>query len=186
VAAIITQPDIHAGMRYRPTGPALLSGKDMAGVIAKVVGHGVLPVNMPLWLFRKVARMTKVPEHEVFNFRDYVSDHRAGTFEFEDGVTDVVKALTGVPAESFEATARRYAAMPFARQTLGNQLKAFVNFNLVPFYPAYNLGQYQREHQFSIPPNPSLSVEDATWRAEHALQIAGHRLPDAGGVLAAV
>jgi hypothetical protein len=52
------------------------------------------------------------------------SGRAVAPFEFEGGVTDVVEALTGLPAESFETTARRYAALPFARPTLGNRLSS--------------------------------------------------------------
>ncbi len=47
VAAVLLAqgPDIHAGKRYRPTGPKLLNGREMAAIVAKAVGHRVLPVE---------------------------------------------------------------------------------------------------------------------------------------------
>ena len=65
-----------------------------------------------------------------------MEDMKRGTFAFEGGVTDVVERLTGAPAESFETTARRYAAMPFARQSFANRLKAIAAFGLTPSIPA--------------------------------------------------
>ena len=141
---LMDDPAKHAGKSYRPTGTELLSGRDMAEIIARVVGHGVLSVNLPLWLFRKVARMQKIDPFQIYVLLKYVEDNKQGAFSYEGGVTQVMQELTGSPAESFETTARRYAAMPFARQTVANRLKAFVNFNITPFYPGYNINAYEQ------------------------------------------
>lgn len=167
VVAVLENPERHVGKTYRPTGPQLLSGKDMAKIAAKVVGHSVLPLKLPLWMFLKVARQQRVDPFQISVLRHYIEDNKNGGFSFEGGVTSVVEDLTGTPAESFETTARRYAALPFARQTLGNRLKAFVNFNLTPFYPGYNLARLDRRLGFPVPPNPSYSVHDERWRQEH-------------------
>ena len=167
VASLLMDPDRHHGRRYRPTGPKLLSGRDMAAVVRKVVGHAVMPVNLPFWMFLKAARMTGADIHEVFNYREYVRDHREGAFSLGGGVTEVVNELTGVPAEDFEITARRYAAMPFAQQTLLNRLAALARFNLLPFYPGHDLSAYERRMHFARPRLTSLSSSDARWLAEH-------------------
>jgi uncharacterized protein YbjT (DUF2867 family) len=177
-AALLTEgPDRHAGKSYRPTGPKLLDAHDMARVVAKAVGHPVLRMNMPVWLLAKVARQQGVDPFEISSIRCYMEDVRAGTFAFEGGVTDVVEDLTGTPAETFETTARRYAALPFARPTPGNRLKAFVNFNLVPFYPGYNFDKWDDGMGFPRAPHPTLSIEDDRWREEHAAQMARPRKP---------
>ena len=59
-AAVLVAPERHAGMTYRPTGPELLSGRDMARIVAKVVQHAVVPVDLPFWMFRKVARQQRI------------------------------------------------------------------------------------------------------------------------------
>lgn len=175
VAAVLLAegPDKHAGKRYRPTGPKLLDGREMAAIVAKVVGHGVRPVPMPIWMLAKVAGQQGIDLYQVSCLRHYMEDMKRGTFAFEGGVTDVVEEVTGTPAESFETTARRYAALPFARQTLANRLKAFVSFNLTPFYPGANFDKWDRRMGFPLPQNPTVSIEDAEWRAEHAAQMAG-------------
>ena len=38
-ATVLLAPDIHAGRTYRPTGPALLSGRDMASIVGRAVGR---------------------------------------------------------------------------------------------------------------------------------------------------
>jgi uncharacterized protein YbjT (DUF2867 family) len=173
IVAALLNPERHAGKTYRPTGPALLSGYDMADTVAKVLGHRVLPFELPFWMFLRVARMQKVDPFLLSGFRYYVQDHKRGAFEFEGGTNGVVEQLTGAPAESFEITARRYAALPFARKTLANRVRALVNFNLVPFSPGYNLDRYDQEHGFPMPPNPSLSIDDLRWRREHAMEPQG-------------
>lgn len=176
-------PDKHAGRRYRPTGPQLLNGREMAAVVAKAVGHRVAPINMPIWMLAKVARQQGIDPYQVSCLRYYMEDMKRGTFSFEGGVTNVVEELTGTPAESFETTARRYAALPFARQTLANRLKAFISFNMTPFYRGTNFDTWDRAQGFPVPRKPSLSIEDEQWRIEHADQMASakhqaaHRTP---------
>lgn len=166
VCALLQSPDRHAGMRYRPTGPALMSGRDIAAAIGRVLGHRVWPVDLPFAMFRKLARLTGVNPHEVFNYRDYIAEHRAGGFDFDGGVTDVVERLTGTPAETFEEAARHYAAMPFARPTLANRAAMLARMTVVPFWPGYDMKGYQRALALPVPPHPRLSVEDARWREE--------------------
>ena len=173
-ALLADGPEKHAGKRYRPTGPQLLNGREMAAIVAKAVGHGVRPVPMPIWLLGKVARQQGIDPYTISCLRHYMEDMKRGTFAFEGGVTDVMRELTGAPAESFETTARRYAAMPFSRQTLGNRLKAFLNFNLTPFYRGYDFDRWDRRMRLPTPAGASLSIDDAHWRAEHAAQMAEH------------
>jgi len=164
-------PDRHAGKRYRPTGPVLMDAREMAAIIAKVVGHAVLPINMPIWMLGKVAQQQGIDPYLISCLSYYMEDMKAGAFSFEGGVTPVVQELTGTPAESFEATARRYAALPFARQTLGNRLKAFLAFNMTPFYPGTRFDRWDRKMRFQMPRKPTLSIEDARWRSEHSAQM---------------
>ncbi len=176
VAAVllIEGPERHAGKSYRPTGPKLLDGRDMARAVARAVGHPVIRMPMPVWLLAKVARQQGVDPFEISSIRYYMQDVRDGTFEFEGGVTSVVEDLTGTPAESFEATTRRYAALPFARPTIGNRLKAIINFNLAPFYPGTDFDEWDKRMAFPHAPHPTLSVADTRWREEHAAQMASH------------
>ena len=150
-AVILINPQPHAGKSYRPTGPALLSGRQMAEVVERVVGHRVIPVALPFWMFLKVARQQRIDPMLISGFRHYAEEMRRGTFALDGGVTNVVQELTGTGAESFETTARRYAAMPFARQTTGNRIKALLNFALTPFYPGYNLDRWDRQAGFPVP-----------------------------------
>jgi NAD(P)H dehydrogenase (quinone) len=176
-ALLMDDPAKHAGKSYRPTGPELLSGKDMARIIARAVGHGVMPVPLPLWMFRKVARQQKIDPYQIAVLLQYIQDNKQGTFSYESGVTRVMQDLTGKPAESFETTARRYAAMPFAQQTFGNRLKAFINFNITPFYPAYDIAGYERALELPVSAKPLYCMEDKRWKKSHAEQMALQKSP---------
>ena len=169
-ATILMAPERHAGMSYRPTGPKLLSGTEMAGIVAKVVGHRVMAMQLPFWLFCKVARQQRVDPLEISGYRYYMEEMKRGTFAIDGGVTDVVEELTGSPAETFETTAGRYAAMPFARQTFANRLKAITSFGLTPFYRGYDVERWEAQKGFPTPSRPSLSIDDPQWRTERSLQ----------------
>jgi hypothetical protein len=123
-------------------------------------------------MFRKVARMQKIDPYQIAVLIQYIADNKQGTFSYKGGVTEVMEELTGSPAESFETTARRYAALPFAQQTLGNRLKAFLNFNITPFYPAYDIDSYERRLELPVPSKPLYCMEDERWKSAHAAQMA--------------
>jgi len=183
IVAVLRDPDRHTGRSYRPTGPQLLSAREMSAAVAEAVGHRVVPVAPPYSLFTKVARRQGVDPLMVSTFLRYVGgDMKAGVFEFEGGVTDVVEQLTGAPAESFLTTAQRYAAMPFARQTTINRLKALAQFMATPLLPGYNLSRLERQWDMPVPPNPTLGIQDAAWRDEHSAMMAARPalVPHAG------
>lgn len=178
VVAVLADPAPHAGKAYRPTGPQLLSAKEMARVISGVVGHRVVPVPLPYALFNKVARHQGVDPLSVSVLRHYMNgDMKGGAFEFEGGVTDDLERLTGTPAESFETTARRYAALPFAQQTASNRLKAFANFMITPVLPGYNLSRIERSWDMPVPPSPSYGINDPQWRAERRTAMTESTVP---------
>lgn len=173
VVALLRDPLRHAGQSYRPTGPRLLSGREMAGIVGKVLGHAVVPVDLPFWMFNKAARASGASIHEVYNYREYLRDHVAGAFSLGGGVTSVVADVTGIAAEDFEVTARRYAEMPFARKTLRNRLTTLARFAILPVLPRHDLESYGRELRFPVPAAPNLSSHDPMWRAAHGVANAG-------------
>ena len=164
-------PEKHAGRSYHPTGPQLLDGREMAGIVAGVVGHKVVAVDLPLVMFRKVARMQRIDPYQIALLVRYVEDNKQGTFSFEGGVTDVMRELTGKPAETFATTASRYARLPFAKQTIGNRLRALWNFAITPFYPAYDLDGYLRKLHVPVPAQTMHCMQDPQWRDLHSVQM---------------
>ena len=165
-SAVLMNPEPHAGKTYRPTGPALLSADDIAGVLGKVFGRRVRRVDLPWGLFLRAARRQGVPPYDLAMLRHYVEDHRRGAFAL-NAPTDDVLAVTGRPAEDFETTVRRYAALPDARRTPMSQLRALLDFMLTPFGPGYNLDRYERELGFPVPTKPRYALSDAEWERQH-------------------
>lgn len=166
-AAVLADPAPHRGKVYRPTGPRLMSGADIAAALSRVLARRVRPVPVPFWLFTKVARAQGVHPFEISSYRHYMSDHLAGAFEAAGGVTDVVDRLTGSPAEDFEATARRYAALPAARRSVRATLAAWGRFFAAPALPGYDLDRWDESAQTPRVPSPTLAVESAFWRESH-------------------
>ncbi len=170
-AVLLADPSRFVGQSVRPTGPALLSGRDMAAAVGRALERSVLPMDLPLWMFRKVARLQKVDPYEVRLLITYLEDHARGAFEFEGGVTDIVQRLTGRPAESFEAIARRYAALPFAQVTPGNRLKALASFLATPMVPGYDTAGLDQRLRLPPAATPSFGIDDAVWRAQQSRQM---------------
>jgi NAD(P)H dehydrogenase (quinone) len=100
--------------------------------------------------------------------RYYIDDHKRGVFELGAPTTDVPD-VTGQPAEDFETIARRYAALPQNRRTLGSWLREFAQFMIAPVRPSFNLDRYDRELRSPFPSQPQFATESKIWRREHAI-----------------
>ena len=164
----LMDPARHAGKSYRPTGPQLLGGQDMANAIGRAVGRSVRAVPTRAWMFLKAARMVGIPIDILRGVRLYIDDHRRGAFELGAPTTHVFD-VTGRPAEDFETIARRYAALPHNQRTLGNWLREFAQFLITPFSPGYNFDRYDRELRRPFPSEPQFAAESEVWRQEHAI-----------------
>jgi NAD(P)H dehydrogenase (quinone) len=167
--AALMNPARHAGKSYRPTGPELLSAKDMANAIGRAVGRSVRVVPTPTWLFMKAARIGGLPIDLMSNVRYYIDDHKRGAFEVGAPTSDVLD-VTGRPPEDFETIARRYAALPRNRRTLGNWLREeLAEFIIAPLRPGFDLERYDRELRRPSPSRPQFAPESEVWRREHAM-----------------
>jgi NAD(P)H dehydrogenase (quinone) len=164
----LMDPTRHAGKTYRPTGPELLGAEDMAKTIGRAVGRSVRAVRTPTWLFMKTARMGGIPIELISDVRYYIEDHKRGAFELGAPTTDVLD-VTGRPAEDFETIARRYAALPSNRRTLGNGLRQLAQFMISPLSPGFNFDRYDRELRRPFPSEPQFAPESKVWRREHAI-----------------
>jgi uncharacterized protein YbjT (DUF2867 family) len=168
VAAALLDPQRHAGRTYRPTGPALLSGEDMAAILSRVLGRTVRPVPTPLWVFLKGALLDGHPMALLSCMDHYVEEHRRGAFAVGAPNNDVELA-TGRPAESFETVARRLAALPGNRRSPSRTLREFARFLSVPFARGPNTRRYLRGLRIVAPAAPQYSGESAIWRREHGI-----------------
>jgi NAD(P)H dehydrogenase (quinone) len=168
-AAVLRDPAQHAGKSYRPTGPELLGAQEMANAIGRAVGRSVRVVPTPVWLFMKTARMgAGLPIGLLSNVRYYIEDHKRGAFELGAPTTDVLD-VTGRPPEDFETIARRYAALPGNRRTLGNRLRNLAQSIIAPLSPGFNFDRYDRELRRPFPSDPQFAPDSKLWRSEHAI-----------------
>lgn len=180
VAALL-DPAAHGGRRYCPTGPELLSTRDMANALTRVLDRKVRAVETPMWLFLKAARMQGVPPQELTGFRYWVQDQRLGAFAFRAPTEDVLQ-VTGRPPESFETIARRYAALPEATRSLRATVGAWADFMRTPISPGYDLDRFDREHGFARPQDSRFAMQDADWRAVRTAQASNRPEGNVNGI----
>ena len=166
--AALMDPKRHAGKSYRPTGPELLGATDIADALGRAVGRSVRIVPTPNWLFMKAARAGGLSIDLISGVRYYIEDHKRGAFELGAPTTDVLE-VTGRPAEDFETIARRYAAFPGNRRSLGNWLREFTQFLIAPLRPAFDLDRYDRELRRPFPSQPQFATDSTVWLCEHAM-----------------
>lgn len=175
IAAVIVEalldPQRHAGQRYCPTGPELLSTADMAAILSSVLGRRVRRVELPMWLFLKAARLQRVPAEELSGFRYWVQDHRDGAFAWHLPTADVER-LTGRPPEDFATIAARYARLPEAERSFRSDLAALLNFLRTPFSPGYDLDRFDRIHGLTASDHARFAMENPVWQAERATRAA--------------
>ncbi|MEQ1564174.1 MAG: NmrA family NAD(P)-binding protein [Myxococcota bacterium] len=168
VAALL-DPQRHAGNTYRPTGPALLSGPDMAQILGEVLGRRVRHVEMPRWMFAKALRVMGprfgLDAFQQTGLRHYLDEHALGAFE-RGAPTDHVERVAGVPAEDFATIARRYAARPEVKRTVGNFLSAVVDFLRIGVTPALDLDRVVASQAHPPVVGPVLAAESAVWADE--------------------
>ena len=175
-AAALMNPERHAGRTYRPTGPTLLSGEDMAGVLSRVFSRTVRLVPTPLWLFVKAAYVYGEPLALLGCMEHYIEEHRRGAFAIGAPTDDVVR-VTGRPPESFEAVARRLAALPENRRSASRTVREFVRFIWLPFARVPNIRRFVRGLQIAAPAATQYSGESAVWQREHIVTETALRAP---------
>jgi len=167
--AVLLDPSKHAGKSYRPTGPKLLSGREMVSVITKVLGkRQVVAIPLPSWLLMKAARMDGSTIFEQSSLQHYIQDHKDGVFAY-NAPTNHVLEVTGQMPEDFETTVRRYLDQPRSQKTVGNTVKEFVRFMRTPFAPGYDVKGYERRMGFPQPQHIIHPMQDQEWRAAHII-----------------
>lgn len=165
VAALV-DPERHDRQVYRPTGPALLTGQDIADTLARVLGRRVKLMRMPDWMFAKAVRAAGFSPFVQLQVRTYNQEQQRGAFAY-NAPTDHVLRATGDQPESFETTVRRYAALPTAQPSFGNRLSAVAQLFKIIFTPALDVNRFEREALLPIPVSARLSIDDERWLREH-------------------
>lgn len=166
----LLDPHRHDGRAYRPTGPAMLSGAEIAEAVGEALGRRVRHLDVPPWMFMRAVRVNaKRLGADLFfesSLRHYLPEHALGSWAV-GGPTTHVKDVAGVEPEDFLTIARRYITGPDSRRTAGNLLRQIGNFTLTGLVPMHRLDRFDRRQQHPQPAHPRYSGESAVWRSEH-------------------
>ena len=108
-AALLETPEKYIGTSWRPTGPNLISGRDVATILSDVLARKVRYQPVSFKSFSKAARAMGFADFDSYNLRHYAEEIVHGAYAV-GAPTDHVERLTGQPAEPFHETAHRYAA----------------------------------------------------------------------------
>jgi uncharacterized protein YbjT (DUF2867 family) len=166
----LLDPHRHDGRMYRPTGPTLLSGADIADALGEALGRRVRHIDIPPWMFMRAVRMNaRRLGADLFyetGLRHYLPEHALGTWEV-NGPTTHVRDVAGVEPEDFLTIARRYVTGPESRRTARNLIGQIWNFMLIGLVPMHRLDRFDRRQQHPQPAHPRYSGESAVWRNEH-------------------
>ena len=167
----LLDPHRHDGRAYRPTGPKLLSGTDIANAVGEALGRRVRLMEIPLWMFMRAVRVNaKQLGADMFfesGLRHYLPETALGSWEVGGPTTDV-RDVAGVEPEDFLTIARRYVKAADTRRTAGNMLREIGNLMLTGLVPAHRLDRFDRRQQHPQPAQPRYSGESAVWQSEHA------------------
>ena len=167
----LLDPHRHDGRAYRPTGPTMLSGAEIADAVGEALGRRVRQIDIPPWMFMRAVRVNaKRLGADLFfesSVRHYLPEYALGTWEV-GGPTTHVRDVAGVEPEDFLTIARRYVTGPESRRTAGNLIGQIWNFTLIGLVPMHRLDRFDRRQQHPQPAHPRLSGQSAVWRHEHA------------------
>jgi hypothetical protein len=170
----LLDPHRHDGRAYRPTGPKLLSGAQIADAIGEALGRRVRHIDIPPWMFMRAVRVNaKRLGADLFfesSLRHYLPEYPLGTFAM-GGPTTHVRDVAGVEPEDFLTIARRYVTGPESRRTAGNLARQVWNFMLTGFVPMHRLDKFDRLQQHPAPTHPRLSGQSVMWQNEHAVVV---------------
>ncbi|GBG40664.1 NmrA family NAD(P)-binding protein [Mycobacterium montefiorense] len=166
----LLDPHRHDGHAYRPTGPKLMTGQEIADAIGEALGRRVRHIDVtPDRYMRAVGLRAKKLGLSMYlqtSLRHYLVEQALGSWEV-GGVTTHVHDVAGVEPEDFLTIARRYATGPATHRTAGNFLRALRGFMLAAVVPVRDLDAFDRIQQQPQPAEPKYSGRSEVWRAEH-------------------
>jgi NAD(P)H dehydrogenase (quinone) len=170
----LLDPHRHDGRAYRPTGPTLLSGQEIADAVGTALGRRVRHIDIPAWMFMRAVRQNaKRIGADLFfesSLRQYLSEYPLGTWEV-GGPTTHVRDVAGVEPEDFLTIARRYTTGPDSRRTPSNFVRQVWQFTLTGLVPMHRLDKFDRQQQHPQPAQPRLSGQSVVWRNEHVAPV---------------
>src|SRR6202012_4203221 len=143
----LLDPHRHDGRAYRPTGPTLLSGAEIAEAIGEALGRRVRHLEIPPWMFMKALRVYEdrlgFDKFLQSGLRHYVAETALGTWEV-GGPTTHVRDGAGVEPEDFATIARRYVAGSETQRTAGKFMRELWKMMLIGVTPMHRLDKFDR------------------------------------------
>lgn len=171
-AAVLADPAPHVGKSYRPTGPELLSGHDVAEVLTRVVGRQVRYRDVSTNMFIKAATADNFSPFEVSQVRQYAEDMRRGAFAV-GAPTSHVQEVTGRPPEDFETIARRYVADPALIApgfSAGSKLSAMAGLAKMMLTRLIDFDHWEAERGHPMISDPLLATDSSEWMSSAGRQ----------------
>ncbi|HZS58175.1 MAG TPA: NmrA family NAD(P)-binding protein [Gemmatimonadaceae bacterium] len=178
-AAVLAHPDDHIGRSYRPTGPALISPRDAAAAMARVLGRRVTYRPSTINAFLKAGTALGISPFDLASIRHYANEIAGGTFAV-GAPTHHVEELTGRPAEDFETIARRYFAEPslvVPGLQVGSKRKTLAFLMKMMLTPVPDLDRWESAQNLPRLARPVLAHDNPEWRL-HAEAQQLYLLPD--------
>ena len=164
-ASVITKPSAHIGKSYRPTGPSLISGHDVADVFATVLNRKVIYQDVPTWMFAKAAKVLGFSNFEISHISRYAEELRSGTYSV-GAPTDHVEIVTGRPPEDFKTTASRYINNPelvFPGFKIGSKYEAAWQMIKTVLTKVPNLDRWESDRGYPLLKNSELAHDSKEW-----------------------
>lgn len=158
----LMNPEKHIGKAYRPTGPTLISGHDAAESMARALDRTVTYQPVSTDLFIKAALAQGFSNFDVSHFRYYAEEMRQGAYAI-GAPTDHVLEVTGQQPEDFDVIARRYAALPEAKRTLTNKVKALSLMMKMIATRVPDLDQWEKDRDHPLIANGQLAQDNPDW-----------------------
>src|SRR5215831_20307195 len=166
----LLDPHRHDGRAYRPTGPTLLTGAEIADAVGEALGRRLRHIDVPPWMVMRAVRVNAKRSGADLFFESWLRhalpEYALGTWEV-GGPTTHVRDVAGVEPEDFLTIARRYVTGREWRPTAGNLIRQIRDFTLTGLVPMHRLDKFEQRQQHPQPAHPRYSGESAVWRSEH-------------------
>ncbi len=181
-AAALAAPERHIGKTYRPTGPKLVSGHDVADILGRILQRRVRYRDVSTAMFLKAAGALGFSRFERAQIRHYAEELRGGAYAV-GAPTNHVEQVCGRPAEAFDETARRYIRNPaliFPQFKIGSRLGACGLMIRTLLTRVPDLDRWESERDYPLLAKAQLAHTSEAWRNAAARRATNARPGNAG------
>ena len=167
----LLDPHRHDGRAYRPTGPTLLSGAEIADAVGEALGRRVRHIDIPPRMFMKAVRVNaKRLGFDLYfesGVRYYAARVRPGNLgggRPDDSCPRCRRRRTGRLSDHRAPLCHRPGIPTHRRQSHPPSLELHVDRH---WCRCTDLDRFDRLQQHPQPAHPRLSGESVVWRDEH-------------------